>query len=92
MKTSIVVTAEHTVPVYGTLEQALAKTGNKDGSGNGPKWAVWLTRGDMAELVQCGFTGLRDAEEFAQALAKDIAKLAGVDVDGKANKRVVRVG
>ena len=92
MKTSIVVTAEPSAPMYGTEAQALAATGHKEGSGNGATWAVWLTRGgDLCELLQWGFTDLRSAEEYAQALAMDIARDAGTDSEGLKRKKVVRV-
>lgn len=81
MTTSIVITAEHNAPVYGTEAAALAATGNKYGSGHGPRWAVWLTKdSELVELLQCGFPGLAQAREYASSIGKEIAALYGQKV------------
>ena len=90
MKTSIVVTAEHSAPLYASEAQCLAATGEKE-SHNGNRWAVWLTRGEVVELLAHKFPDLHTAEEYALGIAKELAALSGKDEDGKANQRVVRV-
>ena len=88
---SIVVTAEPTAPVYPGEEKALRATGNKLGSGHNQRWAVWFQNDAGVELIQTGFTGLRQAEEFALQTAKDLAAFGGKDENMKDNQKVVRV-
>lgn len=88
---SVIVTAEHSAPIYPTEAAALAATGNKHGSGYGPKWAVWLVQGGHAEIVGMKFSDLSNANEYAKGLAEEIAALAGQDAAGVSRQKVVRL-
>ena len=92
MTTSVVITAEHNPPMYPSEQAALKATGNKLGSGNGPRWAVWLTKdSSLCELLHVGFRELHEAEAYARSVANEIAALSGKDSEGLARSKVVRV-
>lgn len=86
---SVVVTAEHNAPVYPSEKIALAKVGNKNGSGHNCRWAIWLTKGDDAWLIESGIQSLGLARTKAEELANQIRDSFGVDELGGYKTKVV---